>query len=152
MLYKLNSDTPAEALTSGCNLSTETSNNQTQVETNPLKEQVENYRKVMQEDFKVKEEVFFNTIPININHLISFISNNGLDLAAVRIYMAKKTSDPLLDDYELIFVPCVAFMDENGSVLYYRDKLGMQSEEISNIITVQCRRPPGCQLGALLLP
>ncbi|MBL0741982.1 hypothetical protein [Chryseolinea lacunae] len=152
MLYKLNSDTPAEALTAGCNLSTETSNNQTPMQTNPLKEQVENYRKVMQEDFNVKEEVFFNTIPIKINHLISFVSNNGMDLAGVRIYMAKKTPDPLLDDYELIFVPCNAFRDEDGNVLYYRDKLGTQAEEISNIITVQCRRPPGCQLGALLLP
>lgn len=146
MLYKLNSEPIISE--NKCSVSMETSGNQIPVDTVDLKRKVSNYKKVLIDDFEIPENVFFNTIPINANHIRSFITDNGSDLAGVRIYFAKRTNDPAKDDYQLIFVPCKEVSDGSGGT-YYEDTLGTEINK--SIISVECRTPPGCQKGALLL-
>jgi hypothetical protein len=155
MIYKLNSESPLPSSSGGCDLSSETSDNKFAIDADKpggIKEQVANYIKVMTEDFKIPEHAFFNTIPINISHLVSFIKNNSSDVAATRLYLAKKSDDPAKDDYELLFVPCKAIKNADNQVLFYEDKLNATPDEDAHIVSVECRKPPGCQKGAGLLP
>jgi hypothetical protein len=155
MFYKLNSEPATEALTEGCDVGKETSENQTKVNIEGkggLIEQVANYKKVMTEDFGISENVFFETIPVNMGHILSFISKNWEDLAGTRIYFTKKTDDPGLDDYELLFVPCKAVKDKRGDVAFYEDKLVNRNGTPTHIISIKCRKPPNCTKGAHLLP
>lgn len=154
MIYKLNEKPELKALPGECDVSNETSENNIELDiegASGLKAQIANYKKVMIEDFGISENVFFDTIPVNIGHILSFISRNWEDLAGTRIYFAKKTNDPSVDDYELLFVPCKAIKDADGKVLYYEDKLNTDKGVSSHIISVECRKPPDCTQGALLL-
>lgn len=145
-IYKLNSQNDQPSALAVCDASTETSENQIPVDLAILKKQVANYQSVML-GFGVPQEHFFSTMPVNISHLLSFISKNWIDLAAMRIYFAKKTSDIEIEDYELFFVPCSSAIDEFGNV-FYQDKL----ETTAGIISILCKTPPGCPKGAALLP
>jgi len=153
MIYKLNNLAPLELQPDKCLLHLETSNNALPLNVPNLKTQVTHYTSVLKGTFKIPDNVFFNNIPININHISTFIERNGSKLAGVRIYFAKKTNDPSLDDYELIFVPCSEVTDDSGEVLYYKDMLDPELETTDcYVITTECRKPPGCSAGAVLNP
>lgn len=154
MIYKLNNGAVSEPFPGRCDLSSETSENKIQVDAEgieALKQRVSNYEKVMQGDFGIPKEVFFNIVPININHLKSFIANNAGDLAAVRIYFSKKTDNKDSDDYELIFVPCSEVKDEEGKVLFYKDILEVRDGQVPGVIIESCRKPPDCTIGGSLV-
>lgn len=153
MLFKLNSVPPP--FTPGrCNVGDETSDNQSAVKIDGpggKKEQVANYKQVLVNDFKVPEDRYFNAIPVNINHLKSFLEKNSPDMEASRIYITKRTSDSSKDDYELLFVPCTAIKDGAGQIQSFLDNLGTEGIN-AHIVSVECKRPPDCRTGALLLP
>jgi hypothetical protein len=153
MIYKLNNLAPLQQ-PGKCLLHLETSNNELPLNVPDLKTQVSHYTSVLKDTFNIPDNVFFNNIPININHILTFINKNGAELAGVRIYFAKKSNDASLDDYELIFVPCREVKDNLGEVLYYQDMLNPSGLEINDsyVITTECRKPPGCSAGAALNP
>ena len=152
MLLKLNDETPPQLNTSPCDLTNESSENQIQFPidgTDGVRQKIINYKSVMVGNFKVPENVFFSNIPINIGHLLSFISKNWEGLSGIRIYFSKMTEDQLKNDYELVIVPCTTKSDANGQP-YYEDMLQKSNGSPSNIISIKCRKPPGCP-GALLV-
>ena len=117
-----------------------------------------NYKKVMTQDFDVPVDKFFGTMAISRSELDLFFGNNP-GATGVRIYLSKKTPDPLLsDDYQLIFVPCEQVTDSNGT--YYRDKLAFEIAPgepgapggPGKIIMAACRIPPGCPFGGEMNP
>src|SRR6478609_6020319 len=102
MFYKLNSEAEM-ASPEKCNIGDETSNNNLAIDiegSDGKRQHVANYHKVMTQDFNVPKERFFNAIPLNVNHLKSFIESNGPAIKACRIYITKSTTDPTVDDYE----------------------------------------------------
>ena len=111
--------------------------------------EIANYKKVMTEDFDVPVDKFFGTIAISKSELDSFMADNP-GLTGVRIYLSKKTNDPLLEDYGLSFVPCMEMTDSNGT--YYQDRMEIAPGEPGKIIMAACRIPPGCPFGGEMNP
>lgn len=148
MVYKLNSEAPESI--ERCNLTDETSDENIVLDIEDKRAQVANYRTVMTDNFRVPVDRFFNAIPVNVDHLRSFIDKNGgSDFKACRIYITKDSADPTGTDYELLFVPCEPVNDPQGQLAFFRDNLGELTA--SHTFSAKCKRPPGCGQGALLL-
>ena len=140
MLYQLNK--PPIAAPKGCDCPHETSDDNLEHQLDTLKAQVGNYKKVCTTNFGVPPDKLFSTVPLNIQHLKKFIEKNPL-AKGVRIYFAKKTDNPLAEDYFLIFVPC----SEQGPA----DERFYEDMDECPIIYAACKKPPGCEFGAALL-
>ncbi|MDQ6844106.1 MAG: hypothetical protein M3Z92_07125 [Bacteroidota bacterium] len=161
MMYQLNNETANELESLG----NEPEKGDYQVnckfekEIDELKKSVANYKEVMVEQFHIPEEVFFNSIPVNIKLLKYFIRHNGSELAAARIYLGKKSADKNLNDYEVLIIPARKVYVDNGKGgdsgerdYYYEDILPDNNDVAPKpvFLTVDCRRPPGCGRGAEL--
>ena len=166
MIYKLNSKPQASevaaSLPEGCSIAQESSNNRIDLNLADIKKEVANYISVMKK-FKVPPKMIFKDIPVNINHLREFMKTNGKDLAAMRIYFAKKTADKNKDDFELLFVPCKEAQSQRGKGIIFKDKLGDGNSGVpkgtvpdaagdAHVIAIECRKPPGCEEGSMILP
>jgi hypothetical protein len=140
-LIQLNSYTQKENFVDDCNFGDEKTNGTEVLELNSLKQRVKNYKDVMLHDYGVEPSKFSQTIPVNIESILTLIARNWKDLAGVRIYLSKKTRDKRNNDYELILVPCTEEVD-NGRK-YFKDKLSLTLSD-SHIFVSDCRRPPDC--------
>lgn len=119
-----------------------------------LKQEVNHYRAVMRNNFNVPEDAFFSSIPVSIQGIKDLIANSGTDLAGIRIYVSKKSSDHNKGDHQIIIVPCREKKDATGAP-YYEDMVGSTAPAAPTAtstfaLTVECRKPPGCTQGALL--
>jgi hypothetical protein len=149
MIKKINKEAPAEAWAVACGVPKETSNSEEVVTFDQLKDKVGHYKKVMTEDFKVPSKTLLTMVPINIGHLREFISQNGKDLAGARLYLIKGSNEMAKDDFEVLFVPCREKPDpENAGYTFYEDMLPPAQGEQTYILSMTCRRPPGCGKGA----
>lgn len=146
MIKKINKEAPYGAWALGCGAPKEASNNDEPVTLDELKERVSNYKAVMTRDFNVPDDKILTMVPINAKHLSEFIATNK-GLSGARVYLTKKTSNKQVDDFEVLFVPCKLKEEETSPEnSYFEDMLG----EDCSVVSVMCRRPPGCEKGALL--
>jgi len=149
MIKKINKEAPADAWIGSCGVPKETSTSEEVVTFDDLKKKVEHYKKVMTEDFKVPSDTLLTMVPINIGHLREFISQNGKDLAGARLYLIKGSNEMAKDDFEVLFVPCREKPDpDKGGYTFYEDMLPPAQGEQTFILSMTCRRPPGCGKGA----
>ena len=149
MIKKINKEAPDDVWANGCAAPRETSNNDEIVTFDDLKVKVAHYKKVMTGDFGVLADNLLTKVPINIGHLRAFLSKNKKDLSGARVYLVKASPEKANSDYELLFVPCREKPDpENPGCTYYEDMLPPAPGEESYILSMTCRRPPGCDKGA----
>lgn len=149
MLIKFNGPSGTTVHPKTCAAVTETSDKVINLGTPDLKEQVTFYARVMKDKFSVPADVFFAAVPINLQLVQDFLTRNS-GLAGLRVYFAKKSEDHTAGDYEMIFVPCSLATDTDGSQ-YFEDMGVKAGAPNAYTMSIECRKPPGCDKGALLL-